>query len=163
MSFPGNRLAGFPGLNQALADGEGENLSAGRIENVNLSVISDGDTERILYIRPGFKAQFAKAVAIGKKNENAGADWISHVDRSAVVQRDRLRMIHPVFLEREKRLSFIGEFGDEGTAGVDKEHIAQSISSDSGGLAQLTRPIPFYAPLTNELQRRRRRRWAFRK
>ena len=61
--------------------------------------------------------KFAEAVAVGKKNEDAVADGIGHVNGAGAIERDRLRMIHSVFLERKQWFAFVSEFGDEGAAG----------------------------------------------
>src|ERR1700678_1077154 len=98
MSPAGNRLTGFPGLNKALAGRVGENFSGSGIENMDQAIVAHRNAERIFYVGTRSEMQLAEAVAVGKKNEYAAANRVSDVDRSAVIDRNRLRMIHSIFL-----------------------------------------------------------------
>jgi hypothetical protein len=144
-----NRFARLPGLHQALTNGVGENFSGHWIEDVNEAIIADGYAQGVLDVRARAEMKLAKAVTVGKKNEDTVAEWISHVNGARAIQGDRLRMIHSVFLERKQWLAFESEFGDEGAAGISEENVSEGIRGDSRRLAELPGITSLRAPLAD--------------
>ena len=153
-----NSFARLPGLHQALANGVGKYFSSNGIEDVDKAVVADRDAQLVLGVRARAEMKFAEAVAVGKKNEDAVADGIGHVNGAGAIERDRRRMIHSIFLERKQWFAFVSKFGDEGAAWVGEKNIAKRIGGDSGGLAQLTGVTSLRAPLA-DVGERRSRRW----
>src|ERR1700678_532299 len=145
-------------VHQALANGVGKYFSSNGIEDVDQAVVADRDAQLVLGVRARAEMKFAEAVAVGKKNEDAVADGIGHVNGAGAIERDRRRMIHSIFLERKQWFAFVSKFGDEGAAWVSEKNIAKRIGGDSGGLAQLTGITSLRAPLA-DVGERRSRRW----
>src|SRR5271163_2197875 len=100
-----SRIAAWrsPRLLQPQSCVKDEALRCVGVENIDKSVGRHGDAEEVARARMCSQPQLTIAIAFssGKEKENAAPRRIRHVDHSAVIHRDRLRMLQTVFLKRE--------------------------------------------------------------
>src|SRR5579872_2978931 len=101
---------------------------------MNRSIGAHAHAELVFLVWPSAQMQDPPAIAIWQEDINHALRWIRSVHRTAVIERDPLRMLQSPLLKREQRRPIGPKLMNKFAATIRDIDVAHQVGGDAGRL-----------------------------